>query len=399
MASEGPQAVAPPVGGFTPKLPLAEWASRQLASLARATGSGAIASLSGPALLGERAALNGFCIPGQISPGGGCRLYPALRGWIALNLARPDDRALLPALFQTSALDPADDADIARHIARWSAQALVEQGRTLGLAIASANETPACPAIATLVTGPARARPARKPLVVDLSALWAGPLAAHLLWLAGAEVIKVESRARPDAMRAGDPALFASLNQGKASVVVNLYSPTDIAALTTLLAGADIVIEAARPRALMQLGIDANRLVKSNPGLTWISITAHGATGPQAEHIGFGDDCAVAGGLTAAIARATGQIHFGGDAVADPLTGVLAAGAAWQNWQSGQARHLGISMSGTAARALTEEVLCGPDLLAAWVNAKGQPFPAPPPRPLLAPLHPLGADTARYLPC
>ena len=39
------------------------------------------------------------------------------------------------------------------------------------------------------------------PLVVDLSALWAGPLCAHLLGLAGARVVKVESLGRPDGAR------------------------------------------------------------------------------------------------------------------------------------------------------------------------------------------------------
>ena len=200
-------------------------------------------------------------------------------------------------------------------------------------------------------------------------------------------------------MREGDPGLFASLNQGKASVVADLHSPSGIAALTALIARADIVIEAARPRALAQLGIDAAAVIATTPGLTWITITAHGATGPEAEYIGFGDDCAVAGGLAAAIARATGQPGFGGDAVADPLTGILAARAAWAGWQSGRAQRLAVTMSSTIARALREDAGCTPALLGAWAKAQGQPFPPQPPRPLTAPLAGLGADTARLLPC
>ena len=75
-----------------PDLPLARWAGDRLAELARITQSPAIARLSGAALLGERAMLGSFAVPGLRSAGGGCRLLPARDGWIALNLAREDDR-------------------------------------------------------------------------------------------------------------------------------------------------------------------------------------------------------------------------------------------------------------------------------------------------------------------
>ena len=384
---------------IAPAIPLAHWADRQIASLASATGSTAIAALTGSQILGERANLNQFRIPGQTSCGGGTRLWRCTDGWIALNLARPDDRAMLPALFKADLRNLENISEIKEYFAKCQTAPLLAQGRTLGLAIASTDEAPTYPALKVLTTGPHRPAPRRPPLVVDLSALWAGPLAAHLLWLAGAEVVKVESQHRPDAMRQGDPPFYASLNQGKANVLANLQTPTDIAALTALLARADIVIEAARPRALAHLGIDAAKLVQSTPGLVWITITGHGATEEQADHIGFGDDCAVAGGLTSAIQNATGHVQFGGDAVADPLTGVLAAQVAWAAWQSGQAQRIALSMSSIVARAIAEDETLTPSLLAAWAAAQGQPFPAPAPRPQNAPLAPLGADTARFLPC
>ena len=46
---------------------------------------------------------------------------------------------------------------------------------------------------------------AAPPRIVDLSALWAGPLCAHLLQLAGASVVKLESTRRPDGARFGAP--------------------------------------------------------------------------------------------------------------------------------------------------------------------------------------------------
>ena len=55
----------------------------------------------------------------------------------------------------------------------------------------------------------------------------------------------------------------------------------------------------------------------------WLSITAYGRTGPWRDRVGFGDDCAAAGGLVAWTADRSPA--FVADAVADPLTGMVAA--------------------------------------------------------------------------
>src|SRR5690606_6711881 len=141
----------------------------------------------------------------------------------------------------------------------------------------------------------------RPPLVVDLSAIWAGPLAGHLLWLAGAEVVKVESRRRPDEMRAVDPGLFELVNQGKANLAVDFSSDAGKTALLDLIRRADLVIESSRVRALRQLGIDADALVREVPGLVWLTITGHGARGEAADWTGIGHDCGVAGGMSRAL--------------------------------------------------------------------------------------------------
>jgi CoA-transferase family III len=386
--------------GQSPAIPLAGWADRQLDALARSTGSAAIASLTGQGLLGERAALNGFRVPSLTSAGGGCRLYQTRDGWIALSLVRADDRALLPALFGDAAVDPANDADLAARIAVGSTGALVAHGAALGLAIAGDDEPDAghSAIAATQVTlgGSASATRPRAPLVIDLSALWAGPLATHLLQLAGATVIKVESTNRPDSMRTGDPALFNLLNQDKASVALDLRLSDDRNALIALIRKADIVVEAARPRALLQLGIDADALVAESRGLVWLTITGHGS----ADRVGFGDDCGVAAGLTAAMRQASGKTGFVGDAIADPLTGIGAAKIGWSQWQSERSARIFLSMSGIAAAALAEEIAQDGKRLESdlcnWANAAGRTFPPVPTRRASA-ARPLGSDGPRWL--
>jgi hypothetical protein len=370
---------------------LSAYADRQLAALHRATGASALAQIGGQTLLGERAAISRLRIPGAASAGGGCTLYPAKDGWIALNLARSADRELLPALFKDERFDSLTNA-----IAAVDSALLVERGRELGLAIAATGE-PTRGGDACTATGARREPPARAPLVIDLSALWAGPLAAHLLWLAGASVVKVESRARPDSMRASEPGFYDLLNQGKASVALNFR--TDRARLVELLQSADIVIEAARPRALLQLGIDADEIVRRTPGLVWVSITGHGA-GEAANWVGFGDDCGVAAGLTDALHRAAGKIAFVGDAIADPLTGLKAARTAWEHWESGRSARFVLSMRTAAAEALAVEQGADVQLLQRslehWARASGESFPAVP-RRTARPARSFGVDTAAWL--
>ena len=113
-------------------IPLAAQADAMIRRLAKSTSSAAIAQLDGATLLGERAMLANWAIPGRVSGGGGAHLYEAMGDTIALNLARPDDRTLLPALFESDALDADDDAAIAERIRGCDAEALVMRGRSMG---------------------------------------------------------------------------------------------------------------------------------------------------------------------------------------------------------------------------------------------------------------------------
>jgi crotonobetainyl-CoA:carnitine CoA-transferase CaiB-like acyl-CoA transferase len=175
-------------------------------------------------------------------------------------------------------------------------------------------------------------------------------------------------------MRQGQPAFFALLNHPKRHVAI----PWHRDALLPLIAEADIVIEAARPRALRQLGIDADALVRER-GLIWITITAHGATGEEANWVGFGDDVAVAAGLSAELERVTGRAGFVGDAIADPLTGIEAAACAWHAWAQGRGGRHGIAMRTVVADAIVSSRATdshGFDTcLRTWAAAEGHPFP------------------------
>lgn len=188
-----------------------------------------------------------------------------------------------------------------------------------------------------------------RPLVVDLSSLWAGPLCGRLLQERGARVVKVESVGRPDGARTGPPAFFDLLHQGQEMVALDLGDPGDVERLRRLLRAADVVIEASRPRALEQLGIDARALASADDGpAVWVSITGHGRHGPARNRVAFGDDAAAAGGLVAWDGNEDGPC-FVADAVADPLTGVAAAAAATRALAAGGHWLLDVAMTRVAA--------------------------------------------------
>ena len=90
-------------------------------------------------------------------------------------------------------------------------------------------------------------------------------------------------------------------------------------------AAADIVIEASRPRALHHLGIHSEQLLGAGGPWIWVSITGFGGDGDRDSlRVGFGDDCAAAGGL---VDWSGDGPRFLGDAVADPVTGLVSASA------------------------------------------------------------------------
>ncbi|WUO25361.1 CoA transferase [Streptomyces sp. NBC_00287] len=149
---------------------------------------------------------------------------------------------------------------------------------------------------------------------------------------------------RPDGARAGNRRFYDWLHAGHESVAVDFTTSEGRGALADLIRAADVIIEASRPRALAQLGLAPERL-DHRAGKVWVSITGYGRTHP--DRVAFGDDAAVAGGLVGR--SADGEPVFCADAVADPLTGVVAALGAMGALACGGGRLIDVSMRDVAA--------------------------------------------------
>jgi hypothetical protein len=300
-----------------------------------------------------RAAFSELDRRGDVSCGGATRLLRAGDGWIAVCLARDDDIAMIPAWLEIDAV-PSDHWSAVEIVMRHRSVAdVVRRASLVGMPVAALGEVWSqsnrdCGVRTTVVTprGPRKVRD--RPLVVDLSSLWAGPLCGQVLGQLGARVIKVESHSRPDAARQVTTGFFEFLNAGKESVVLDFDAPSDIEWLQRLLRLADVVIEGSRPRALEQLGIYAQDVVSEGASV-WLSITGYGRDPGLRDRVAFGDDAAVAGGLVVWDERGP---CFCADAVADPLTGMAAAAAVLDALERTDREHgliVDVAMSAVAA--------------------------------------------------
>ncbi|MEG9224701.1 CoA transferase [Aeromicrobium sp. Sec7.5] len=298
--------------------------------------------LDGAELLGRRARLSAIDPEGAHGPD--ARLLRAADGWWSLNLARPSDVELVPALVE----DQVDAAwtDVEGWSARLPAQAVVDRATMLGLPASRLGETPV-PAEPWRTSSAPASTSSTSLRVVNLGSLWAAPLAAHLLGRLGAEVVHVESTTRPDASRWGSPAFYDELRVGAEVRSIDVTTTSGRAALHALVSSADVVVEASRPRALEGLGVGPGQVMPDGRARTWLQITGHGPEQPH--RVGFGDDAAVAGGLV--VVDRDGLPGFYGDAVADPLTGLVGALAVAANHDQQRQTVMQASLAWSAATA------------------------------------------------
>jgi crotonobetainyl-CoA:carnitine CoA-transferase CaiB-like acyl-CoA transferase len=180
--------------------------------------------------------------------------------------------------------------------------------------------------------------------VLDLTWVLAGPYATRILADHGADVVKVESRHRPDPSRftsalhvSRDPThhpdrsgYFNNLNRNKRSITVDLRRPEGVALGERLVAVSDALIENFSAGTLERMGLGERRLRELRPDLVIVRMSGLGQEGPWSETVTYGDTLTAMSGMTAeacADGRPVG-ITFGlGDMIAGchAALGALAA--------------------------------------------------------------------------
>lgn len=286
---------------------------------------------------------------------------PVRDGWVAAELGSPGDAELFALL---RAAEPDADAERLSGAAQeWRLPVVPYRApapRTGPSAAAGAASADPC---ADPPTDRADgAAPLAGTRIVDVTAMWAGPLCTWLLASLGASVLTVESDARPDGMRApagggiypggiapdgdgGRSAMFVALARGKQRARLDLRDPDDRAAFAEACSGADLRVDSLSRRARHQLALDS--LVGIARPAT-VSIPAF-PEGPEGGWVAYGTQVHAVSGL--ALPAGANRPIPAATAYADALGGVAAALAALVALHA-SARRPGLDLEAPLARAV-----------------------------------------------
>ena len=143
--------------------------------------------------------------------------------------------------------------------------------------------------------------------VVDFGWVLAAPIGTRILASFGAEVIRVESAAKPDSMRSqvgpdGQPdpdmgGLFNSVNAGKKSLAVDLSKPDGLQLVKELIATADVVVNNFRPDALERMGLGFDVLQALKDDIILLNLPGAHRRGPWAQRPSMGNILMAASGF------------------------------------------------------------------------------------------------------
>ena len=129
--------------------------------------------------------------------------------------------------------------------------------------------------------------------VLDFTQVRVGPQITQWLAVMGAEVIRVETKLRPESFKmTNNPGnltapvknrvgYFASLNYSKKSITINMKTPKSFDLVKDLLKHIDIVAENYRTGVMERWGMGYSDLKKINSGIILVSASGFGRTGPM----------------------------------------------------------------------------------------------------------------------
>jgi crotonobetainyl-CoA:carnitine CoA-transferase CaiB-like acyl-CoA transferase len=197
--------------------------------------------------------------------------------------------------------------------------------------------------------------------VLDFAWALVGSITTKTLGDLGAEVIKIESRSRPDLSRLDvqvsassstsldDKPWFAHLNTSKKSVTLDLKKPASRKIIDPLVDWADVVVENFSPGTMAKLGLDYESLARRNPGIVMVSGSVFGQTGPLAQEWGVDGTGGALSGRTYLTGYPDGDpvipgaVPYGDVIVPYVMAGHVAASLQYRQ-QTGQGCHIDASM-------------------------------------------------------
>jgi len=187
----------------------------------------------------------------------------------------------------------------------------------------------------------------------------AGPICTKYLAAMGAEVIKIESQARPD-LSHRNPS-WEEINPGKRSITLNLKDDRARGLARKLIQQSDIVIENFSTGVMERLGLGYQALRELNPRIVMAAASGFGRTGPQRDLVAYGTLLQCFTGW-AGLSAYPGHVPTSSGGVwTDPLTACMEAflllSAIWRQRATGEGAFYDLSMTETMLAALPEPIL------------------------------------------
>jgi crotonobetainyl-CoA:carnitine CoA-transferase CaiB-like acyl-CoA transferase len=166
--------------------------------------------------------------------------------------------------------------------------------------------------------------------VLDVSTVYAAPIAAMLLGDFGADVVKIE---HPD----GDPARthgcsrdghglwWKVIARNKHTMTLNLATTQGQNLLRRLAADSDVLVENFRPGVLEKWGLGPDQLLDVNPSLVILRTTGFGQFGPYAARRAFGTLAEAMSGFAHQTGQEDGPPTLPPFGLADGVAGIAGA--------------------------------------------------------------------------
>lgn len=187
--------------------------------------------------------------------------------------------------------------------------------------------------------------PLRDVRILDLTHVWAGPLATRILSDLGAQIVKIERpmargpRERVAAPIAGfiggepgpEPwngnAAFVKLARNSQSLCLDLKATEGREIFLQLVEQADVVIENFSARAMPSLKLDYPHLKAANPRIIYVTMPGYGTYGAYRDRVAFGPTVEMMSGLPNLMGYGPNEPRNTAMALMDPTSAVTATSA------------------------------------------------------------------------
>lgn len=208
--------------------------------------------------------------------------------------------------------------------------------------------------------------------VIDFTHVLAGPACAYYLGLLGADIIKVESVSKGDAMRhrggtseklssKGMSTAYMTQASGKRSIALDINTKEGFIIFEKILKITDVLVENHRPETLQKLGLTPAYLKKTNSRLIHCALTGYGRRGDKENASAYDVNIqAISGIMNLTGFEGQGPIRTGApimDYSVALAAGFAISSALFQRTKTGKGSFIDVSMLETAYTLMSSTIV------------------------------------------